>query len=264
MKFDAQRGADVLWDAWQNGTVIKGLSDDDKPATRSEAYAIQATLEDRSMQPLAGWKIAATSLAGQRHINVSGPLAGRLLAERINKENATISLKGNRMAVAEVEFVFAMGRTIVPRLDLYSIQEVMASVEDLYLGIEIPNTRFADYTSAGEMQHIADNACAHEFVLGPRVSASWRQIDLATHQVKATVNGVSRRYLRDGIGGNVLGDPRIALTWLVNELSIYQITLAAGQYVTTGTCMIPLEIQAGDTVVADFGALGRIGCSFRA
>ncbi|MDD2104452.1 2-keto-4-pentenoate hydratase [Pseudomonas putida] len=264
MKFDAQRGADVLWDAWQTGTVIEGLSDDDKPGTRSEAYAIQATLEYRSMQPLAGWKIAATSLAGQRHINVSGPLAGRLLAERIHNEDATISLKGNRMAVAEVEFVFAMGRTIVPRLDLYSIQEVMASVEDLYLGIEIPNTRFAEYTSAGEMQHIADNACAHEFVLGPRVSASWRQIDLAAHQVQATVDGVSRRYVRDGIGGNVLGDPRIALTWLVNELSTYGITLAAGQYVTTGTCMIPLEIEAGDTVLADFGVLGSVGCSFRA
>jgi 2-keto-4-pentenoate hydratase len=264
MKFDAQRGADMLWDAWQTGRVIEGLSDDFKPGTRSEAYAIQATLENRSIQPLAGWKIAATSLAGQRHINVSGPLAGRLLAERIHSDGATLSLTGNRMAVAEVEFVFTMARSIVPRLASYSIQEVMANVEDLYLGIEIPNTRFAEYTSAGEMQHIADNACAHEFVLGPRVSASWRELDLAVHQVQATVDGPLRQYVRDGIGGNVLGDPRIALTWLVNELSTYRITLAAGQFVTTGTCMIPLEVEAGDTVLADFGVLGRIRCSFQA
>ena len=45
-------------------------------------HAIQACLERRSAFPLFGWKIAATSLDGQRHIGVDGPLAGRLLAER--------------------------------------------------------------------------------------------------------------------------------------------------------------------------------------
>ena len=29
---------------------------------------------------LFGWKIAATSEAGQKHINVDGPMAGRILA----------------------------------------------------------------------------------------------------------------------------------------------------------------------------------------
>ena len=60
----------------------------------------------------------------------------------------------------------------------------------------------------------------------------------------------------------VLGDPRLALTWLVNELSGLGIGLQAGQFVTTGTCMVPLELQEGDTVQADFGALGRIGMRF--
>ncbi|AMO93263.1 fumarylacetoacetate (FAA) hydrolase family protein [Collimonas fungivorans] len=262
MKFDVQKGADILWNAWQTGTVIEGLPEDLKPVTRLDAYAMQATLEARSSRPPAGWKIAATSCAGQKHINVSGPLAGRLLAERMHNDGSTLSMVGNRMAVAEVEFVFAMEHSITPRPEPYSLDEVMASVGDLFLGIEVPNTRFATYTTAGEMQHIADNACAHEFILGSCVSAPWRQRDLAAHFVHATVEGHSRRYERDGVGGNVLGDPRIALAWLVNELSIYGITLAAGQYVTTGTCMVPLEIETGDKVVADFGVLGRIGCRF--
>jgi 2-keto-4-pentenoate hydratase len=58
------------------------------------------------------------------------------------------------------------------------------------------------------------------------------------------------------VGANVLGDPRIALTWIANELSRHGVTLAAGQIVTTGTCVVPLEILPGDEVVADFGALG--------
>jgi len=66
---------------------------------------------------------------------------------------------------------------------------------------------------------------------------------------------------RDGIGANVLGDPRVALAWLANELSALGITLRAGQVVTTGTCLVPLEIAPGDHVRMDFGALGRVECS---
>jgi 2-keto-4-pentenoate hydratase len=67
---------------------------------------------------------------------------------------------------------------------------------------------------------------------------------------------------REGRGANVLGDPRVALTWLVNELSGLGISLAADQIVTTGTCLIPLPIAAGDHVQVDFGALGSVGVRF--
>jgi 2-keto-4-pentenoate hydratase len=60
------------------------------------------------------------------------------------------------------------------------------------------------------------------------------------------------------VGANVLGDPRIALTWLVNELSRHGLTLGAGQTVITGTCIKPLPIAAGDRIAGDFGALGQV------
>ena len=70
---------------------------------------------------------------------------------------------------------------------------------------------------------------------------------------------------REGIGANVLGDPRIALTWLANELSRHGATLRAGQYVTTGTCAVPLELRpTGESITADYGALGRITVTFTA
>jgi 2-keto-4-pentenoate hydratase len=64
------------------------------------------------------------------------------------------------------------------------------------------------------------------------------------------------------MGSNVLGDPRTALTWLVNELSGMQITLAAGQVVTTGTCLVPIPVAPGQEVSGDFGALGRVALRF--
>ena len=98
-------------------------------------------------------------------------------------------------------------------------------------------------------------------MLGPQAPELWRSLDLAAHRVTGRVG---TRIARDGRGANVLDDPRVALAWLANELSRHGVTLAAGQVVTTGTCMVPLEIGPGDDVSADFGVLGRVGLRFSA
>ena len=84
-------------------------------------------------------------------------------------------------------------------------------------------------------------------------------MDLSQHVVQGEVAG---RYQRPGKGANVLGDPRIALTWIANELSRIGVTLRAGEVVTTGTCMQPLEVQPGDHVTADYGSFGRVEVRF--
>jgi 2-keto-4-pentenoate hydratase len=245
----------LLYDLWQNGRRVAALPADLRPATRNEGYAIQAHLEERSTAPLFGWKIAATSQAGQAHINVDGPMAGRLLAERVVDDGGAVPIGANHMRVAEVEFVFRMGRDLPPRRTAYQVNDVLAAVETLHPAIELPDSRFEDFTNVGAAQLIADNACAHQFVLGPQARADWRTMDLAEHRVVGRVAG---KIERQGKGANVLGDPRLALTWLANELSQLQITLRAGQVVTTGTCIVPLAIEPGDEVVGSLGALGEV------
>ena len=165
----------------------------------------------------------------------------------------------NHMRVAEAEFAFRMAVDMPPRATRYTVDEVLASVGTLHPSIEIPDSRYVDFTTVGAAQLIADNACAHDLVLGPAASHAWRSIDLAAHGVKGSVAG---KLEREGIGANVLGDPREALTWLVNELSMLKLTLRAGQVVTTGTCLVPLPIAPGDRVTCDFGDFGTIAVSF--
>ncbi len=256
--------ADLLWAHWQQGRRLASLPQPLRPQTRQDGYAIQATLEARSASPLFGWKIAATSRAGQLHINVDGPLAGRLLRERVFEPGAEVPFGANHMRVAEAEFAFRMGRDLGPRDRPYDAAEVVAAVATLHPAIEIPDSRFDDFTVVGAAQLIADNACAHYFVLGPATAADWRSLDLATHAVTATVSsdrpdGASGTPVRVlGTGGNVLGDPRVALTWLVNELSSLGLTLRAGEVVTTGTCIVPPAIAPGQRFEADFGPAGRL------
>jgi 2-keto-4-pentenoate hydratase len=243
---------------WRAGTRLGNLETAQRPQSREEGYAIQAELEHSSSHKLFGWKIAATSEAGQKHINVAGPMAGRILQETLIEEGGTASMAGNAMAVAEPEFAFRMHVDLRPRPAPYSAEEVFAAVDTLHPAIEIPDSRFAEYVKAGEAQIIADNACAHLFVLGQAATADWRALDLVEQRPVITLRG--QRYV--GHGRNVLGDPRVALVWLANELRGLGVTLKAGEVVTTGTCHPPLPIQSGDRMEADFGVLGKVSVGF--
>jgi 2-keto-4-pentenoate hydratase len=249
----------TLRDHWRAGTKLAALDPTLRPRDRAEGYAIQAELARGSSENLFGWKIAATSEAGQKHINVKRPMAGRILRETVIADGGTASMHGNEMRVAEPEFCFRMARDLPPRASPFTVQEVLDAVATLHPAIEIPDSRFADFVSAGEAQLIADNACAHLFVLGAPTSADWRGLDLIEEKPVTTLRG--KQYV--GHGKNVLGDPRVALAWLANELRELGLPLRAGEVVTTGTCHPPLAIQAGDHVAADFGALGQVSVGFK-
>ncbi|MFO1326283.1 MAG: hydratase [Rubrivivax sp.] len=256
--------AALLWAAWQDGRTLPALPDHCRPRTRADGYRIQARLPAVAGRTLRGWKIAATSAAGQAHIGVDGPLAGRILDGQVDDSGATVSLDGRRMRVAEPEFAFRFGRRVAPRSQPYTVDEVLAAVDALLPAFELPDSRYDDFVHAGAPQLLADDACAWRFVFGAPTSADWRAIDLCAHAVHGTVRRGKQTVVdRHGAGSAVLGDPRVALAWLVNELSSLDLALEPGQVVSTGTCMTPLELQPGDEAHADFGVLGalRVRCA---
>ena len=115
-----------------------------------DGYAIQEILEHESQAALFGWKIAATSSAGQNHIGVNGPMAGRLIESMVSYDGDVLPLVGNNMRVAEPEFAFKLGHSLPPRTSAYSLNEVMSSVSELFLALEMPASRFTDFARAGE------------------------------------------------------------------------------------------------------------------
>jgi 2-keto-4-pentenoate hydratase len=145
-----------------------------------------------------------------------------------------------------------MGQSLQPRPEPYTQREVLDAVDGLFLGVEVPDSRFEDFTAVGAAQLIADNACADRFVLGPEVKVDWQSKDLAGHVVKGWKADQSSQPVV-GNGAAVLGDPRRALTWMANELSEHGVELGKGQFVTTGTCIVPLPVQPGDVVTGDYG-----------
>lgn len=251
--------AQRLAHSWSTATPIDALPPECRPAGRAEGYAIQSLWPGVLGQAVAGWKIAATSLAGQQHIAVSGPIAGPVFAHRVRQDGALVALDANRMRVAECEIVFRFGRTLAPRAQRYGRDEVLAAVASLHPGIEVPDSRFLQFERAGEAQLIADCACTNDMVLGAPAAPDERVRELPALQVQALVSDGRRP---QGLGRNVLGDPVEALVWLVNELGAAGRTLEAGQFVTTGACVAPIPVVPGQRVEADFGWIGRIRVGF--
>jgi 2-keto-4-pentenoate hydratase len=168
-------------------------------------------------------------------------------------------LSNNLMNVIEAEFAFRMQRDLPPRRAAYALDEVMAAVASLHPAIEVPDSRYLDFVSVGAAQLIADNACASYFVLGAATKIPWREHELARHRITVQVNG---KVVREGRGDNVLGDPRLALTWIANELSLVGDGLRNGDTITTGTCIAPAPIAPGDVCMADFGDFGKVEAAF--
>ena len=250
-----QEAAALLWRGWRTGTRLDSLPVSLRPRDRAAGYRIGAAVAAEARQSVVGWKIAATSKAGQAHINVDGPLGGRLLSGRMLPPQSSVTLGDNIMNVAEVEFAFRFARDLPRRDSDYSYDDVMEAVQSLHPSIEIPDSRYTDFTAVGAPSLIADTACACWLMIGEAFDESWRMLDLAEHEVRAVKGEV---VVATGAGKAALGDPRLALQWLVNEVARYAEGIKAGDVVTTGTCVVPVPIAVGDRVIADYGVLGQM------
>ncbi len=250
----AARGAELVWQAWTSGERVAELPEDVRPRTVEDGFAVQQALAAHAGSSY-GWKIAATSAAGQAHIRVAGPLPGRLFDRFRHDEGDRLPVHDNLLRVAEAEFAFVMARDVGAAVDRES---VLAAVGALHLAIEAPDTRFTAYDTAGMAQLVADDGVAGRFVLGAAVPG-WRGLDLPACPTALHVNGV---LAQTGRGADVLGDPGAALAWLAAELARLGCGLRTGDVVTTGTTTTPAVIGPGDDVVADFGELGTVRVGF--
>ncbi len=253
--------ARLLAGAWREHRILDALPPSWRPADLAAGYATQEAVIAGLGEAVRGYKIAATSESGQRHIQVEHPISGQLPASRVLAPGATVPMGGNHMRVAEAEFVFEFAADLAPRAEPWDWDGIEPSLAALRPGIEVPNSRFRDFAAAGAAQLVADNACACFFVLGEPVAGDWRRADLAGHGVEVLVDA---RQACTGTGADALGDPRTALLWFVNHFRERGHPLAAGTFVTTGVCGRPVPVEPGQRVQADFGIYGTVTASLQA
>ena len=174
----ANGAADPIWQLWNAGEVIDDLPLDLKFYIRAEGRAIQAHLESYK-RPLFGGKIAATSKAGQNTLASPDRSPGASSPSERSKTAPISSSARTACGLRNPSLPFALP----PRSNL-GVKNIRlrtcCAVGSLHLAIEIPDSGSENFATVGEAQLIADNACAHEFILGSATEADWRAIDLST------------------------------------------------------------------------------------
>ena len=250
-----RKSAATLWALGTAGETVEALPEDCRPQSEEQGREAQLCYPELSGDSIGGWKIAATSAGGQKHIGVSGPLEGPYLSSHIFEPDAVLSMAGNHMAVAEAEFAFRFGHDLPGRSEPYTREEILAVVASLHPSLELPDSRIGNFAQAGAATLLADCACSRDWVIGSATATDWRSMNLAESPVKLIIDD---EIVTEGTGADALGDPLAALEWVVNKLSSRGITIEAGQSITTGVCGVPKPIRAGNRVTADLGVFGTV------
>ena len=255
----AGRAAAALLAARAERRPISALPEGCAPANLEEAYRIQAALIELSAAggpgDIAGFKIGATSAAARELLALDAPFYGTMLRAGILESPARVSRGAHSFCLIEPEFAVRLGRDLPARGAAYSREEAAAAVASVHPAFEVVTSAYgAAWTGAGAANLIADNGVHGCLVLGAG-QADWQGLDLASHPVTFLRNGQEEGR---GTGANALGHPLEALAWLAGQGAAGGRGLKAGDLVTTGVVTPFLYAEAGDELLADFGALGQV------
>ncbi|MCT8970286.1 2-keto-4-pentenoate hydratase [Microbaculum marinisediminis] len=227
------------------------------PADAETAERIGEIATQAMGEPVAGWKIGATSPEAQAIMGCDGPFLGPLFAPRIHADGTTIPYAPGTLGV-ECEFAFRIGTKQPTGKADYDATSVAALVMSCHPALEIVGRRTRGDAFPGVTEAIADFALNVAFVHGPAIM-DWQDVDLGAAEVRGLVDG---QQTNAGHGRNVLGHPLNALAWLANALALRGNGLRPGDWVSTGTCLGVVPAAAGTTVSGDYGPLGRVAVTF--
>lgn len=232
--------------------------------TMDDAYAVQAAyvaLRHAQGRKTIGWKIGLTSKAMQYALNIATPDSGVLLDDMAFEDGATIPADRFIQPRIEAELAFVLKSPL--KGPSVSVLDVMNATDYVVPALEILDTRILRVDPASGktrtiVDTISDNAANAGIVTGGRavrpdaVDLRWAgAIVMRNAEVEET-----------GLGAGVLNQPARGIAWLANRLAAYGQQIEAGQIVLSGSFIRPVEARHGDTILADFGPLGTVGCYF--
>ena len=259
---DAKLAANQLFEMRTEQRVEADLSPTNRPNNLADAYAIQEALVAQMVAAVpghtVGYKVACTNTIAQEALQIDRPVFGQLLSATTYSPGVELRASDFTTRVIEPEFGIHMAETVPEGSGPYSAESIAPFVETVLPSIEVVNHRFIDW-SVGALSVAADNAIHGCWVPGPAFGGDWRDLDLATHEVKGIVNG---ELITTGDGSAVLGHPLNVVAWLADELPEFGRQLKAGDYITTGVATDVFFADAGDEVVADFGELGAVSVTW--
>ncbi|GAB3135875.1 fumarylacetoacetate hydrolase family protein [Amycolatopsis stemonae] len=219
------------------------------------AYAIQdeALRQRRARgETLVGVKLGLTSRAKQERMGIDSPLLAWLTDAMVLPAGVPVPRLIHPRA--EPELVFVLGRRLAgPGV---TAATALAAVESVYGGVEVIDSRYADYRFTLP-DAVADNGSSAYFGVGP-VGLPPASLDLSLEAALLEVDG---QIVDTATGAAVQGHPAEALALAANALAARGLALEPGWLVLTGGMTDAVPLRPGSRVAAHFSHLGSITLS---
>lgn len=232
--------------------------------TMDDAYAIQGAWVQRKLaagRKVIGWKIGLTSKAMQYALDIDVPDSGVLFDDMQFADGDSIPKDRFIQPRIEAELAFVTKAPLAgPNVSLF---DVLNATDHVTPALEILDTRILRVDPQTKkartiVDTISDNAANAGIVVGGRAVRP-DQVDLRWAGAIVSRNA---QVEETGLGAGVLNHPARGIAWLAKRLAAYGERIEAGQIVLAGSFIRPVEARHGDTIVADYGALGTVSCFF--
>jgi 2-oxo-3-hexenedioate decarboxylase/2-keto-4-pentenoate hydratase len=246
---------DMLHAARTGGPLVDRVPPGLGPGSLAAAYRMADLLAKRLDRRVVGWKVGATNSEAQRILGLEEPFCGRIFEGTVEESPARVAAGATGYGV-EAEIALRLARDL-DEGTAHNAASVASAVGTVYPAVELNRPSFRDPFGAGGLCLIADNGVNAGLVRGPAAAIAAADVDLIS--AATAVNG---KEAGSGAAAAVLGHPLNALAWLANFRGRRGEPLRAGDIIATGSIAGTLRAKAGDVVVADFGALGRIEVTF--
>jgi len=247
-----------LYDAQISGIPIQPLTQTFPDMDVPQAYSIQRINLARQIgdgRVLWGHKIGLTSAAMQELLGVDEPDFGYVLDSMVLPDGVAVPVTAFCAPRVEPEVAFRMRDPL--RGPGVTVADVMAATEAVAPALEIVDSRIVDWRIT-LADTIADNASSGAVVLG-----DW----VPLHQAPSLPDTTATLFVNDttvttGPGTAVMGDPAAAVAWLANALAKYDTTIAAGEFVMSGSYTTASFVVAGDRAAATVSGIGSVSVVF--
>src|SRR6202142_502784 len=256
-KTDRDKAADILVAAEKARKQAVQLSKTWPDITMEDAYAISTEVAQRKIAggaKLIGHKVGLTAKAMQRSSQIDEPDYGHLLDSMMIADGARVPHEDYCLPRVEIELAFILGKQL--RGPGIGLPDVLRATEYVVPAIAIVDARLEDPRKIfGTVPHKGAGA---GIVIGGRPVGPL-EIDLRW------VGGIMYRNSEieeTGLAAGVLGHPALGVAWLANKLGQHEVALEPGHLVLAGSFTRVVFAKKGDTLHADFGALGGIAVQF--
>ena len=253
-----------LYDARKTRTPLRHFSKQHPQMTVADGYAIQrawVALELADGRTIKGRKIGLTSRAMQQSSQIDEPDYAPLMDDMFFDNGSDIPIERFIAPRIEVELAFILGKPL--RGPGVSLFDVLSATDYVTPAIEIIDARIEQFDRDTKVPRkvfdtISDFAANAGIVLGGRPV---RPLDVDLRWVGALLhkNGVIEE---TGLAAGVLGHPGNGVAWLANKLAPHDEQLNVGDVVLAGSFTRPTTALRGDSLHADYGALGSVAFRF--